>query len=613
MSGCARSWCWCAFTSGPKEGEELKAVAVNKSCPKCLKHDVSGSNFCPLCGTPVWIIWDSQPSPVPLRVHSNAPPPRTRAAPKSCEVCIGCGTACANKDSFCRGCGRRSPALVSVGSGGDIGSTVEEPAPLVLHGKSTREQLQELLAARPYLDTKDHYLWYYVQTCREKLYAASGNPTSDADDGGDDDDGTVSAQYALDNLVAKLRAEESMILAAFRMFDADRSGTLGIENVRHMLEYLGSSHAEKDVENFLIHVDTSRDGLVSVDEFMNYVGDQGGIEKVLACRRRQIATKRGSTMEHLQGQDTDLKYLSEQLMLAGIAPQAQASWQLVSSHDEMSSVDKLEPCQQAALRHIRGVAQENHNRAFPALHQRVTKLGFNAEDLSMVLSWIRDLAPIVFHVNLDKVGQALASDTHYRNQFETNTSSGLLRHDVREKWERALFGSSYDSAEPFDRPKYGVQNVWNDPRGVMGCKQYGDSYIELRNVRLRCTCSAQDTSNLTVQRLAVLDYYAHVLLEYSDQELSAVFDVARENAENVGDSDELVSSWGKYKEVQIHGPVSLDDDVARLVVNERHRGKPVVEKIRKARPWPVVYMNDLRGVLLERQDGSQTCLPGREV
>ena len=64
----------------------------------------------------------------------------------------------------------------------------------------------------------------------------------------------------------------------------------------------------------------------------------------------------------------------------------------------------------------------------------------------------------------------------------------------------------------------------------------GDSYIVLKDVRLRCTLSPQDSANLPARkplayltrsgkrfpvqrpRLAVLDYYAHVLLEPSPEQ-----------------------------------------------------------------------------------------------
>merc|ERR1719408_293499 len=135
----------------------------------------------------------------------------------------------------------------------------------------------------------------------------------------------------------------------------------------------------------------------------------------------------------------------------------------------------------------------------------------------MALAWIRELSPILIHIDLDKVGDFLKTDTHYRNQFETNTSGGLLKTSAREKWESDLFGGAYDKATGFERPKYGAQNVINDYKGVTGCIQYGDSYLVLKDVRLRCTLSPQDSGGIPAKRLAVLDYYAHVLAEHSDR------------------------------------------------------------------------------------------------
>jgi len=113
----------------------------------------------------------------------------------------------------------------------------------------------------------------------------------------------------------------------------------------------------------------------------------------------------------------------------------------------------MRPCQQAAIRHIRNLAQENHERALPKLQERVKKLNYTENDLFMALAWIRELAPIIVHLNLDKVGKFLLEDSHYRNQFETNTSGGLLKTSAREKWERGLFGTAYDGAAAFERPK----------------------------------------------------------------------------------------------------------------------------------------------------------------
>jgi len=168
----------------------------------------------------------------------------------------------------------------------------------------------------------------------------------------------------------------------------------------------------------------------------------------------------------------------------------------------------------------------------------------------------------------NKLMSKFEKDTHYRNQFETQSSGGLFKPTVRTMWEQKLFGGAYGHATHHQRCKYGVLNAMNDHRGVVGCGQYGDSYLVLKDVRLRCTLSPEDSANMKADRLAVLDYYAHVLEEYNDAELSEMMKVARSSdAAILGDSGKIRKM--KYKEAQIHGPIELAKHVERLVTNKR--------------------------------------------
>lgn len=67
------------------------------------------------------------------------------------------------------------------------------------------------------------------------------------------------------------------------------------------------------------------------------------------------------------------------------------------------------------------------SRAYPALLERFKKMGHNEENLKRTLQYIRNEAPIIIHVNLDKILHLIVKDTHYRNQFETKTSGGYLQ------------------------------------------------------------------------------------------------------------------------------------------------------------------------------------------
>eukprot|EP01094_Clydonella_sp_ATCC50884_P024843 TRINITY_DN634_c0_g1_i1.p1 TRINITY_DN634_c0_g1~~TRINITY_DN634_c0_g1_i1.p1 ORF type:complete len:704 (-),score=224.31 TRINITY_DN634_c0_g1_i1:491-2602(-) len=142
--------------------------------------------------------------------------------------------------------------------------------------------------------------------------------------------------------------------------------------------------------------------------------------------------------------------------------------------------------------------QENSERlserAYPGLVTRFASLGWNETVLKRTLRYIRTDAPIIVHVNMDKCIEFFLSDTHYRNQFETNTSNGTLNQGIRKQWEDRLFNNIYKDSDGFERCKYGVLNVINDPNGVQCCSQYGDSYMVLKDARLRCTFSAKDSS-----------------------------------------------------------------------------------------------------------------------
>lgn len=212
----------------------------------------------------------------------------------------------------------------------------------------------------------------------------------------------------------------------------------------------------------------------------------------------------------------------------GIMDEQQAFWSLLYPDSEMRAVERLQACQRAALAHTRAHCVHSHDAALPKVRERFAKLGYTEFDLQAVLTWVQDLAPVVIHVGLDHMGQFLEIDEFYRNQFETKTSQGALdpENKTRKEWEHELFGGTYDQAKPFDRCKYGALNILNDYRGVVSAQQYGDSYLVLKDVRLRCTFASTDSGGIEGSRLAVLDKYAHVLEEYEDDEINCIVGIA---------------------------------------------------------------------------------------
>jgi hypothetical protein len=140
----------------------------------------------------------------------------------------------------------------------------------------------------------------------------------------------------------------------------------------------------------------------------------------------------------------------------------------------------------------------------------------------------------------------LLSHSQYRNQFETKSSCGTLSTSARTAWEDGLFGHIYHRSSGFERVKYGVCNIVNDPNGVQACRMYGDSFLWLKNdrMRLRTSFASRDTGGGTAS-LASCEWYAHVLAEYSEPELQDIISVATGAKYCV--SSARISS---YKEVQ---------------------------------------------------------------
>eukprot|EP00698_Gefionella_okellyi_P006086 TRINITY_DN1554_c0_g1_i2.p2 TRINITY_DN1554_c0_g1~~TRINITY_DN1554_c0_g1_i2.p2 ORF type:complete len:336 (+),score=64.13 TRINITY_DN1554_c0_g1_i2:108-1115(+) len=230
---------------------------------------------------------------------------------------------------------------------------------------------------------------------------------------------------------------------------------------------------------------------------------------------------------------------------------------------EVSACSLLNDVQTAALHYVAEHSRKLSNDAIPALRAKIVGLGFTEDDCDTALRYLRDTAPVIIHVFADILTEFLAKDTHYRNQFETNTSKGSLSHTDRCTWENAMFAGIYKDDMPgTDRVKYGSLNVLADPAGAVGSAQYGDCHMVMKGVRLRTTFANGDTGSPQFQDgLAMCEYYAHVLRDFSDVELQHVMEVALQKV-----PFHSSSFINQYKEVQIHGPIVLAHHVDKLII-----------------------------------------------
>lgn len=183
------------------------------------------------------------------------------------------------------------------------------------------------------------------------------------------------------------------------------------------------------------------------------------------------------------------------------------------------------------------------------------------------------------------VAAGLAADGAYRSQWITGISAGsrsAMRDGERHRFEHAYFAGAYDDIAPAsgEHPVYGSLDLVFDEHG--GSPRFGSSFVVLRDhVRERTTLSVGDSytgprdvgtfaepwsllagvgeqaarRNLLDRALDVEVLFALLDGRYRSQRASRVLD--------------------GYVEIQVHGGVSLADDVDAIVLDPSFRSTGV--------------------------------------
>ncbi len=213
--------------------------------------------------------------------------------------------------------------------------------------------------------------------------------------------------------------------------------------------------------------------------------------------------------------------------------------------------------------HMLEKTKKEHEAAIPDLVKKVVKLGYKEEDVFDLLEYFEHKVPLVVHIHIHKHMQFFVKDTNYRNQFETNKSSGSTCRQSRTGWEKRMFDDRYTGATHFERVKYGTINCDKNIAGVSCASGYGQSYLVLKNdVRYRCTFTEKDSSN-SDSKCGTLKYCAHVLNKFNDNEMKAVMRACK------GLDQDKNLKFSTYKELQIHGPLEFAVDIEKLCINEK--------------------------------------------
>ena len=152
--------------------------------------------------------------------------------------------------------------------------------------------------------------------------------------------------------------------------------------------------------------------------------------------------------------------------------------------------DTLHPFALAALASIRAGAKTTETDDRAALKSMFVEAGYTARDINRVMQAIFTHFHITVNFHPDRYGgdgrlviESLIDDGIYRNQFETNTTTGgrtAYEGGERDNWERSLFGGAYHAPGCLGehRPKYGALDLLNNEGGAT--PRFGSCCLVLR-------------------------------------------------------------------------------------------------------------------------------------
>jgi Protein of unknown function (DUF3626) len=260
---------------------------------------------------------------------------------------------------------------------------------------------------------------------------------------------------------------------------------------------------------------------------------------------------------------------------------------------------ELTPYQQTAIQIVRSHAVALADAARSEINAILKREALHASLVDAALAAMRDGARIGLHLHPGRlsrdgvsVAEGLLGSGVYTNQFVAGLSSGspsAFPGGERDLWEDRLFAGAYHGADVTSpgRPKYGALDVMHYPDGP--APRFGSCFFLLRpDVAKRSTftfggsheeCALDRTGTLDVMEPVLAPLLAQ--LEHGDGAFGvdslSVEDCLKRMVHTFSEpfpdpaSRPLGRALDSFIEVQIHGELSLRNDIERLVADPAFR------------------------------------------
>jgi hypothetical protein len=254
-----------------------------------------------------------------------------------------------------------------------------------------------------------------------------------------------------------------------------------------------------------------------------------------------------------------------------------------------------------AQTYIEKVAYEQRDHAHAVIKNVLLMSNISTLSLQLAMRELAKHSRVALHFHPDRIDNrgltvvnGLLRDGIYKSQFETHVSNGLLSPELggsRDHFENQLFGDAYSGIK--HRPKYGAVDFGLCPLGP--APRFGSCYLVTHpQILPRCTFSYMDSYRQPKEKgtIKCFDAILAALLSESFERQYALgiaglkpskliehFSQHLTDAMSTRFSTRPSGNLDHYIEAQIHGDVSLDQDVAMLVADPSFIGSTIGDSL----------------------------------
>jgi hypothetical protein len=262
---------------------------------------------------------------------------------------------------------------------------------------------------------------------------------------------------------------------------------------------------------------------------------------------------------------------------------------------------ELHNSQKVAIDHVSNYARGRRTQAQETISHILGMTNIPRVSFESAVSKVKKHARVALHFHPDRpdptlktVAEALLEGGIYKSQFETQLSSGSVSAfpgGDRDVWEEKLFGGAYQMAGSSNnhRPKYGALDLMRHPDGPS--PRFGSCYFLLRpEVSQRCTFTYLD-SHEDPKEKGTFDEFDDILAALLSEAFFREFAIGEKNLSVPRlvnhllhdlekplidpTSREPVRNLNHYIEAQVHGDISLGDDIDTLVADPSFRNSEI--------------------------------------